>query len=175
MSVHVYRPTVSAHISPDPLKKSISEPVTTTLPEPPVPQAPRAVCVTWYVVAVSVSFNKTQAAFPSKSLTTDGGMNQSPSSWAGSGPPDGEAAGSALAALDGVGSFADDGDSPHDEARRTSAHRAEMTIATIGFEVPDPRGDIPVSIIVGPPISGPDHQPSAVARSRHVHRLCFLQ
>jgi hypothetical protein len=102
-------------------------------------------------VVVSVSFNNTQTAFPSKSVTTDGGMNQSPSNSAGTGPPaGGEAAGSGLAEVDGVGTFADEGDSPHDETRKTSALRTEMTIATIGFEVPDPRGDIPASIIVRP-------------------------
>jgi hypothetical protein len=152
VSVHVYLPTISTHAPiPLKLKKSISDWLTTVLPEYPVPQAPRAVCVIWKVVAVSVSSNNTQTAAPSKSLATAGGRNQSPSNWAGTGAPGGgdgvAAAGVCLTATDGVGTVAKEVDWPHEEARKATALTTAMRVATIRFDIPDPRKSVLVSML----------------------------
>ena len=65
-----------------------------------------------------------------RATTAAGGRNQSPSSWAGTGPPGGgDAVGVGLEATDGVGTVGEEVDCPHDEARTEIAIPSEAAIA----------------------------------------------
>src|SRR5450759_3872548 len=70
-----------------------------------------------------MSCNRRQALFPSTAMTIAGGRNQSPSNWAGTGPPDG-----GLGAADGVASFAEAVDWPHEETKKTSPMPSKTAI-----------------------------------------------
>ncbi|MFI5091148.1 MAG: hypothetical protein ACHP7P_13925 [Terriglobales bacterium] len=65
-----------------------------------------------------------------RAKTAAGDRYQSPSSWAGTGPPGGgEAAGVGLAVTDGVGTVDEEVDCPHDEARTMIAMPSTAAIA----------------------------------------------